>query len=165
MPKVHLPCPTCLLPPTPSLPQRRPQPASTCLPSKTAQAGQMYGVSVPPIFRVFLCPCMHVQAQGVVPPVYLLCPCVPVSLCRLQVLYDGEGLLDFSMDVTAVRYVHAGRVEVDLQPSTLGNNGMQALRHSQACICGHICTQALWLAPRGVPTIAVVWWRHAVRPD
>ena len=39
------------------------------------------------------------------------------------VLYDGEGVLDFSMDVTGVRHVEAGRAEVDIKPSTGGNNG------------------------------------------
>jgi hypothetical protein len=39
------------------------------------------------------------------------------------VLYDGEGVLDFSMDVTGVRHVEAGRAEVDVKPSTGGNNG------------------------------------------
>ncbi len=39
------------------------------------------------------------------------------------VIYDGEGMLDYSMDVTAVRHVEAGRTEVDVKPSTGTNNG------------------------------------------
>jgi hypothetical protein len=40
------------------------------------------------------------------------------------VLWEGEGVVSFSMDVDVPRYVDAGRAEVKLAPSTLGNNGL-----------------------------------------
>lgn len=40
------------------------------------------------------------------------------------VTYEGEGIIDFSMDVAQTRQISAGLVEVDLTPSTGGNNGL-----------------------------------------
>ena len=39
-------------------------------------------------------------------------------------LYDGEGIIDCSMDVDGMRQMEAGRAEIDLKPSTQGNNGL-----------------------------------------
>ncbi len=40
------------------------------------------------------------------------------------VTWEGDGLVDFSMDVVAARQLSAGAAEVDLKPSTGGNNGL-----------------------------------------
>uniref|UniRef100_A0A383V938 EGF-like domain-containing protein n=1 Tax=Tetradesmus obliquus TaxID=3088 RepID=A0A383V938_TETOB len=40
------------------------------------------------------------------------------------ILFDGEGVIDCSMDIDVMRQLEAGRIEVDLKPSTGLNNGL-----------------------------------------
>lgn len=81
----------------------------------------------------------------------MACPlCLPdactVPPCPIQVLYDGEGVLDISMDVAGIRFIEAGRVEVDFKPSTLGNNGGWLC--TAACVVAYHCHFYITYFPR-----------------